>query len=316
MDTQIDHMAPGTSDAAKRENKKIREISLDGCRMLGRGLQGEVYRYDDELIIKVYNSSKSFADLEREAVLSRRAFVLGLPTAISFGIVSVGDRFGAMYELVDSDTLSDCISRNPSRLDYYAGMMAEMARKIHGTQAAAEDHFPEAKNRFRDYITHGIERSNREMAARCLQLIDEMPGTKHLIHGDFHTSNVFLQNSEALVIDMDRMAMGDPVFELGNFYLYYEAVGDKDPEETDSYLGIKYGVSRQFFRLFMRHYLQTEDEARIREVTDKAALLCNLRLINRHWKQGKPSKEEQEKVDRLLTGTAELLERVESLQIG
>ena len=30
------------------------------------------------------------------------AGILGIPTAISFGIVAVGERYGSMYELVDS----------------------------------------------------------------------------------------------------------------------------------------------------------------------------------------------------------------------
>ena len=134
--------------------------------------------------------------MEREIAMSRRAFVLGIPTAISFGIVSVGDRYGAMYELVDSETISACIARNPSGLESYAAVMAELARTIHSTQSEGNDDFPDTRDRFRSYITNGIGRSDRELADRCMQLIDKMPDTKHLIHGDFHTSNVFLQNSE------------------------------------------------------------------------------------------------------------------------
>lgn len=309
------NIAPGTSDASMAGHKKIREISLDGCRLLGRGQKGEIYRYDDELVIKVYNSSVTYGELEREIALSRRAFVLGVPTAISFGVVSAGDRYGTMYELFNSETLTARISEDPARLEYYAGVMADLAKKIHDTQAGQEDHFPDVKERFREYITHGIGRSDRDLAAGCLRLIDEMPATNHLIHGDFHTSNVFLQNSEALLIDMDRLGTGDPIFELGDLYLYYAASGNKDPEAPDPYLGIPYGVCRQFFRLFMKNYLQTEDEARIREVTDKAALLGNLRLINRYWKPGTLSQASRQEVDRLLTGTAELLRRVKSLPI-
>lgn len=71
--------------------------------------------------------------VEREIAMARKAFILGIPTAISFGIVSVGDKYEAMYELVDSETISSCIVRNPSQVEAYAKMMSELALTIHGT---------------------------------------------------------------------------------------------------------------------------------------------------------------------------------------
>ena len=72
------------------KNRIIREISLSGCQMIGKGDKASVYRYDDELVIKVYNGKSTLQDVEREIEMSRKAFVLGLPTAISFGIVKSG----------------------------------------------------------------------------------------------------------------------------------------------------------------------------------------------------------------------------------
>ena len=37
--------------------RRLREVSVEGCKRIGRGAKGDVYRYDDELIIKVYNQS-------------------------------------------------------------------------------------------------------------------------------------------------------------------------------------------------------------------------------------------------------------------
>ncbi len=311
----INYLWPGTFDSEKARYRKYKEISLDGCRLIGCGQKGEVYRYDDELILKVYNSNNTYRDVEREIALSRRAFVLGIPTAISFGIVSVGDRYGAMYELVDSETLTECMARNPSGLNYYASVMAELARTIHNTEAEESDHFPDDKDRFRAYIKNGIRRSDRETADRCMQLIDQMPDTRHLVHGDFHTSNVFLQDNDALLIDMDRLATGDPVFELADMYLYFAAPDTENPEELDPYLGIPCKTCRQFFNLFLKCYFQTEDESRIREVTIRAALLGNLRLINRYWKSDQLTEEGSREVNKLITDVKSLLEQIDSLNI-
>ena len=312
----INYLWPGTFPPEKTHYRKYREVSVEGCRLLGSGKKGEVYRYDDELIIKVYNRNNTYRDVEREIAQSRRAFILGIPTAISFGIVSVGERYGAMYELMNSETLTTYITGNPHDLDYYAGVMAELARTIHATEAGEDDCFPDARERFRGYIRNGLAHCDRELAKKCLRLIDSVPDTRRLTHGDFHTSNVFLQNAQALLIDMDRLAVGDPIFELGDLYLYYGIHGKEDPESIEPYLGIAYGLCSRFFSLFMRHYLQTEDEARIRAVTEQAALLGDLRLLNRYWKAGEPAREQQTELTALLAEIRELLGRVDRLGIG
>lgn len=311
----INYIWPGTFSSDKERYRKYREVSLEGCRLLGSGQKGTVYRYSDELILKVYNHNNTYCDVEREIALSRRAFVLGIPTALSFGIVSVGERYGAMYELVNSETLSAYIAGNPSGLDYYADVMAKLARTIHDTQAEEQDRFPDVRDRFRRYITNGLERSSRELAGRCMRLIDEMPYTDHLIHGDFHTSNVFLQNSEPMLIDMDRLSTGDPVFELADMYLYFETPEEAGPDDINPHLGISCGVCRQFFSLFLRHYLRTEDETRLQKVMDQAALLSGLRRINRYWKAGTLSEESRLEVDGLIDRTEKLLERVDCLSL-
>ena len=309
----INYLWPGTFDSEKARYRKYKEVSIDGCRLLGSGKKGDVYRYDEELIIKVYNRNNTYRDVEREIEQSRRAFVLGIPTAISFGIVSVGDRYGAMYELMDSETLTTYLATNPSKIDYYASVMANLARTIHGTQAGENDCFPDARDRFRAYIAHGIKRIDSEFADRCMHLIYEIPQTRYLMHGDLHTSNVFLQNTEALLIDLDRLTVGAPILELGDMYLYYAASGNRDPDSTDPYLGIPYATCRRFFDLFLKHYLQTEDETRLRNVKDQAALLGYLRLINRYWKNGAPAEKDRRDLDGLVRETKELLERVDSL---
>ncbi len=156
-----------------------------------RGAKGDVYRYDDELVIKVYNQNNTYHDVEQEIALSRKAFILGIPTAISFGIVSVGERYGSMYELVDSETLSACIARSSGQVETYAKMMADLAHMIHDIEADESD-FPDGAERLRAYVRGGLDYEDASLAHRVLKLIDALPPTNHLIHGDFHTSNVFL----------------------------------------------------------------------------------------------------------------------------
>ena len=71
-------------------SRAYRRVSVDGCEVIGQGANGKVYRLDPETIIKVYLNPNSLPDIHRERELARKAFVLGIPTAIPYDVVKVG----------------------------------------------------------------------------------------------------------------------------------------------------------------------------------------------------------------------------------
>ena len=309
----INFIWPGTFDSDKARYKKYREMSVDGCRLLGKGAKGDVYRYDDELIIKVYNQNNTYHDVEQEIALSRKAFILGIPTAISFGIVSVGKLYGAMYELVESDTVSKCLERNRGQVDYYAKIMAELALQIHSTSVTEEDGFPDATDRLKGYIKRGVAYESEELAGKCLRLVDTLPESKTLVHGDFHTGNVFLQNGEALLIDMDRLSTGHSIVDISGLYYFYVVLGEEDPSVVEDFMGFSYQTAGEFYGCFLKHYLKTEDASKLSEVTEKASLLCYIRLIHKIHKQGELSAKDREMLGHYTAKIEALVEKLDTL---
>lgn len=309
----INFIWPGTFDSDKARYKKYKEVSVEGCRLIGRGAKGDVYRYDDELVIKVFNRNNTYHDVEREISLSRKAFIMGIPTAISFGIVSVGSRYGAMYELVDSATVSKYIAANPAQVETYARMMAELAQTIHSIEVSEEDGFPSAEERLRNYVAKGLGYEDEALAERCMELIGTLPAKNTMIHGDFHTGNVFLQGGEPLLIDMDRLSTGHPMAEISSLYYFYVVLGEHDPSVLESFMGFSRETARQFFEFFLKFYLDTEDENRLREVTEKASLLAYTRMIHRCRKKGVLSEKEKQLVRDYTARIAALAERLDTL---
>ena len=310
--SHINYIWPGTFPSEKARYRKYKEVSVDGCRLIGRGAKGNIYRYDDELIIKVYHEGITYKNVEKEIELSRKAFVLGLPTAISFGIVAVGKGYGSMFELIDSPTVSGCIARSPGEVDHYAKLMAELARQIHGTKTQG-DGFPPAMIMMREWVMGGVGRTDEDIAEHMLSLLDALPPTEGLIHGDFHTGNVLLQNGEPVLIDLDRMSCGSPIADLAGMYMFYVAFGEEDPGVVEGYMGFSYETAQRFFRSFLRLYLQTEDEETIGRVTDKAALLCYVRMISRILRSAELTEQQKKSIERLKGKIRELMGKVENL---
>ncbi len=99
--------------------KAYRKLSVEGCEILGEGSNGVVYRYDPEIVVKVYRNADALNEIERERKLARRALVLGIPTAIPFDIVKVGDTYGSVFELLNSKSSSKLISAEPEIIEIY-----------------------------------------------------------------------------------------------------------------------------------------------------------------------------------------------------
>ncbi len=309
----INFIWPGTFDTEKARFRKYKEVSVEGCQLLGSGAKGDVYRYDDELVIKVFNENNTYRDVEQEIAKARKAFIVGIPTAISFGIVSVGKRYGAMFEMVDSDTLSRCIARAPGQVDQFAQIMSDVANIIHNIEVDEDSGFPYAYERIKEYITGGICAEDPALGEKCLKLIEELPAVNTLVHGDFHTGNVFLHKTEPLLIDMDRVSVGHPIIELSDLYYFYVILGEDDPSVVEKFMGFSYETAKQFFNCFLRHYLKTEDEERIKEVAQKASLIGYSRLINKFRKKGYVADADKEKVKRCIAKISEIANRSDSL---
>ena len=281
----INFIWPNTFDEEKTKYKKYREYDVSNCKIIGRGAKSVVYRYDDELVIKVYNEKNTYKEIERENFIARKAFIFGIPTAISFGIVSVGEHYGSMFELLNSDTVSGKISQNPADVDKYAHLMADLALKIHTTECP-DDSLPEYIQNVYSWVSGGIAHEDMKLASEISKMLEALPKRKTMIHGDFHTGNVMLQNDEAFLIDLDRLSICHPIVELCGLYMFYVGFGELDPAFVESFMEFSYKTANIFFERFMHYYLQTDDEKRIQEVVDKAALLCYVRLVRRCYKKG------------------------------
>ena len=99
--------------------KAYRTVSIQGCEIIGRGSIGTVYRIDEDTAVKVYHGDHCLADVQRERELARKAFVLGVPTAIPYDVVRVGEGNGSVFELLNAHSFSKLIAADPQGMDVY-----------------------------------------------------------------------------------------------------------------------------------------------------------------------------------------------------
>lgn len=264
--------------------KGYRRMSVDGCTVIGRGAKGTVYRYNADTIIKVYKNPDSLPDIKNERELARRAFVLGIPTAISYDVVKVGDSFGSVFELLDAKSYSQLIAEDPDNFDKYVTEYALLVKKIHST-AVKETDMPHIKKWIYDWVEIAKGHITDCEYNKLKALIDEVPEKLFMLHCDYHTNNVMSQNGETLLIDMDTLSHGHPVFELANVYVTYVALGESDPTIVENFIGLPYDKCVRIWDKFIKVYLDTEDEEKLAFVTDKVKLVAYLRLFRHMFRR-------------------------------
>ena len=258
--------------------KAYRKMSVEGCDFLAKGANGAVYRYDDETILKVYYGKDTLPDIEQERSNARKAFVMGINTAIPYGIVRVGEEYGTVTELLNATSVSKMIKNNPDNLEEPANYYVDMIKHIHSINAEGEN-FSSNKETFKNWIEFLRPHLPNDQIEKLIKLVEEVPETNTMLHGDYHTNNIMIQNGEAVLIDLDTLSVGHPVFEFGymyNAFINYSAV---NPLNVLGFLGFPLEVATKFWRLSLEKYFNTTDKEFIDRIEEKAKLVGTVRAL-------------------------------------
>ena len=108
-----------------------------------------------------------------------------------------------------------------------------------------------------------------------------------MIHGDYHTNNVHYQNGEAILIDMDTLSVGNPVFELSSIYLAYHGFGELNHDAVSKFLKLDWDLAQKVMELSFKYYFEGKDEKDIIDNINKAKVVGYTRLLRRTLKREK-----------------------------
>ena len=257
--------------------RALRQLSIDGCEQIGVGGVGTVYRLDGDTIIKVFREGTTIDEVRKEITMSKEAFVMGTPTAISFDIVKVGSQYGLVYELLNAETLSSCIKRAPERIDEYARQYANLFRQLHSIEVPADSNVPDAIEHERQQILHIRRYFPQESIDLLLQILDTIPTGNRLLHLDLQVKNTMMQDNELMLIDMGEMGYGHPVLDLGHAYSSMVLlIGDYDKT-----IGIPRELGNKVWDLAINYYFEGLPEDVIEQ--RKAQIDVVARIRNFSW---------------------------------
>jgi hypothetical protein len=90
-----------------------------------------------------------------------------------------------------------------------------------------------------------------------------------------------IQNGEPLLIDLDTLCVGHPIFELGSMYNAFLGFSSLDHNAIKDFMGYDRDTSKRFWDLSLQKYLGTDDKDVCRSVEEKAMVIGYTRLLRR-----------------------------------
>lgn len=285
--------------------RPLMHLNLEGCELIGKGANAEVYRLNDEQVIKVYKRSPDIDEIIRERMLSKKAVKAGVPAAFSFGMAEVNGEPGLIFELIKARSFAFQIGKDPKAIERYIDKYVETIKTIHAIDAEKDLDYPldSANEVFCSYIDFLEDHLDIRLTSDLRRFAENLPEKELLLHGDIQPGNVMITNHDMVFIDMDSLARGPEVFDLG--YLYRTLILFWQIGSQESFLRFDEACSRKLWEGFIQRYYAGEDEKTV-SVKLRQIEIIGLVSICRKLLKRKESQEATEKIIRQLeTAVAE-----------
>ena len=288
--------------------KALKRVYISGAQVIGSGFFSTVYRIDKDTIIKFFNRVSDPEQIERELKLAKQAFILGIPTAISFDIVRVDDKLGVRFEMLDCISLRDAFKNNPDKYDELLDKYVALLKKINTTDCK-DPTIPDMRQAFLKKVDEIKEFLDDKYYRKVKALIEGIPESMNFVHGDCHFKNIMVQGDDFLLIDMDTLSRGEPIFELATLRAPYVAFEEDDPGNNEKFLGMSAEMCKKLFDDIVEKYFGKKDQA----IKDKIALVCYIHMV---WWNKVNTPDNQKRLEGCKSHLIELLDKYDDVKIG
>lgn len=288
--------------------KALKVIDVSNAQVIGEGFFSTVYRINKDTIVKVFKRTSDPGQIERELRLAKQAFVLGVPTAISFDIVKADGKLGVRFEMLDCISLKNDFKQNPDQYDSLLKKYIDLLKKINTTDCM-DSIVPNIKQFYFEKLEICKQALEDKYYQKCLKLLTSIPDRNTFVHGDCHFKNIMVQGDDFLLIDMDTLSRGHPIFELSALRCPYVAFEEDEPGNSDRFLDMPGEFCAKLYNDIVNGYFGKDDPA----IKDKIAIICYIHMV---WWTLTNQKENDKRLNGCKGRLISLLDRYDDVDIG
>ncbi|MDO5331119.1 MAG: aminoglycoside phosphotransferase family protein, partial [Bacillota bacterium] len=188
------------------------------------------------------------------------------------------DTHGAVYEMLEADTLAQYIMDHPDEVEVVAEKAAKLLKEMHQKELPFGFLKP-AKNTLQDWLNDAKPYLSSDEISSLSDIINNFKDTNTFLHLDFHTKNVMVREGELVIIDLDDACVGDPLIDIACLMMSMcnDTWGD---EECLHFVGMTKSLKDSYIKKFLETYFDTTNEAQIDSVLAKLRPINGLRTIH------------------------------------
>lgn len=259
----------------------MREVPIEGARLICETVTSMCYQLDEETMVVLDIAPEPLAEIEREKQNARETFILGLPAIFSFEMVQCGDRYGIIYEHLRAKTLGQQVMDDPDGFDHYLDLFTALSKSIHRTKVDPM-RFRSMKDDYADKVARLGDRITRDEAAAALRLIDAVPNRDTYIEIGYQPSRVFFQDDSLFMNFFAFSGYGHPIFDVANTCVstLFSAASAK---VTDDYLQLVTNMDRpttlRFWDAYLHRYFDLASEKDYEEMNGLLKCFGHLTLL-------------------------------------
>ncbi|MBP5161676.1 MAG: phosphotransferase [Spirochaetales bacterium] len=247
-----------------------RSIDITGLVPFARGGTAECFRLDEDKILKLYFDESKKNLIQKEKTNAVEIIRSDLPTALSYEIVTCGDRVGIIYEMIDAVDISATIRKDSSQAGPLGTEFAKLAKDIH-SHTDSGDRFRQATFFMRS-TAENLPYVSCKAKTVILSLLDELDTYHSFLHGDFHPGNALVTKDGLYLIDLVGFSNGCPALDVATLLFSFYAAPAADENGMNTFNGLTKKQMDDFWTAFRKEYFGPEN-SRIWELLPTVLLL-------------------------------------------
>ena len=261
------------------KRKNLADVPLEG--------NGQIIVRSHKDGVTIYRNSFSTLFQEwltyDEALTTTRSFenvfLVPMPKdSVEITVKLFNNRRETTVEMTHVVNPNDILIHQPERFDEMLRIYIGFIKTVHSAEMDAGT-LPMARDIFIGYLDVIKNYLTAEQHECLKKLLSALPDDLHIVHGDFQMKNVMLVDNEPMLIDMDTLSTGQPIFDLQALYVTYVLFGEDDPNNLRDFLGLPNDWGSRIWQSIIRYYFDTDDAAKLAEISDKIRLAASVRFL-------------------------------------
>lgn len=190
---------------ASNMNQEGRLMEINKEKMIGQGNTAEIYRLDNEKILKLFRTGfpKEATEREYQNGITVQKILDCVPKV--YEMVEIEGRYGIVYEEIKGKDLLKTMIASFGKINHYAKKLAhyhlDIQKPVNETLYSVKDKLEEDINSVNE-----LSEAYKEVIRKYLK---QLPDGNVLCHFDFHPGNIIIEDKKAVFLDWMTACKGD-----------------------------------------------------------------------------------------------------------